>query len=290
MRLDVKTGEKIADCPIALACTSFQPGSVENRHAAIRVPDDALLLQGAGNRIHRRPRGPQHRRQEFLAELKLVGADTVMRHQQPSAAAALQRVQGQARCRLHHQPNHALSIAQDMVAEGASTVELALKHLHRNRCGRRARNLDHGLTISHGSPRNALIPTKPSAPTVATSTDEPSLIVVVIDTTPPSGKIISAIGSLGLWRTSFAVNVKGRSEGASRFELLVRQCGQDAVCRPAGVLEASGGPRMLKRTAFGGGRVRDDFYSGRPQRSGGRHLRVRTSDELRRPVPGVQRG
>ena len=65
-------------------------------------------------------------------------------------------------------------------------------------------------------PRNALMPTNPSAPMVATSTAEPSSIMVVTDTTPPSGKTISLMCSLGRCRTSLLVSGSVRRCGARR--------------------------------------------------------------------------
>ena len=50
------------------------------------------------------------------------------------------------------------------------------------------------------------MPTNPSAPKVATSTDDPSIIIVVTDTTPPSGKTISVMCSFGRCRTSLLID------------------------------------------------------------------------------------
>jgi hypothetical protein len=65
-------------------------------------------------------------------------------------------------------------------------------------------------------PRNALMPTNPSAPMVATSTADPSSIIVVTDTTPPSGKTISWMCSFGRCRTSLLVSASVRRCGARR--------------------------------------------------------------------------
>ena len=46
---------------------------------------------------HGRSRGAQHHGQKFVAELKVIPVNAVVRHQQPSAAALLHRVEGHAR-------------------------------------------------------------------------------------------------------------------------------------------------------------------------------------------------
>ena len=65
------------------------------------------------------------------------------------------------------------------------------------------------------------MPTNPSAPIVATSTADPSSIIAVTDTTPPSGKTISLMGSLGRCRTSLLVSGERSQVRSETVEVFV---------------------------------------------------------------------
>ena len=93
---------------VALACRLFQALPVENRDPPVGVFDQPGFLQSARHNRHRGPRRPQHHRQKLMAEVKLILTDAIVRHQQPTTAALLHRMQRHTAGRLHHQHQQAL--------------------------------------------------------------------------------------------------------------------------------------------------------------------------------------
>src|SRR4029079_3265207 len=73
----------------------------------------------------------EHHGDELLRERKLVARNMVLRHQEPTCQALLDRMHGVTRCRLHHESEQRLRIPSEKCAEFAATI-----HFRIERCGR----------------------------------------------------------------------------------------------------------------------------------------------------------
>ena len=107
--------------------------------------DDPGLLQHARHQRHRGPRRPEHHREEFVAEMKLVAADAIAGHQQPAAASLLYGMQRDARRGLHHEAQQGLCVALDAVGEGAVARHFLSELLDWHYFGAGVGHLNHGF-------------------------------------------------------------------------------------------------------------------------------------------------
>ena len=150
-----------------------------------------------------------------MTEVEIVVTHAVVRHQQPSAAPLMHGMQRHAGGRLHHQREEGLRIALDAVEEWPSPFELARKMLDGHDFDVRIGHLHHRFAANHvPSPKSALIPRKPSSPTVAISTIEPFCMTAVTDATPPLGKIDLADGLVERLEDVFDCDGTGAEVGA----------------------------------------------------------------------------
>ena len=72
--LQLELSEQILDRSITLARTLLQSYAVEHVHTTVRIANDAVLLQRAGDHVHGLPRRAEHHREEFLTELECLAA------------------------------------------------------------------------------------------------------------------------------------------------------------------------------------------------------------------------
>src|SRR4029450_3444677 len=101
--LQLELSEQVLDRSITLAGALLQSRAIEHVHATVRIADDALLLQPAGDHVHGLARGPEHHREELLTQLKRLAPRAVMRHQQPPTTAGIHRREGETCGGTHHQ-------------------------------------------------------------------------------------------------------------------------------------------------------------------------------------------
>ena len=250
--LQLELSEQVLDRSVTLARALLQSHAIEHVHATVGIANDAVLLEPAGHHVHGLPRGAEHHREKLLTELKCLAPGAVVRHQEPSAAARFHRVEGETCSGLHHQAHQSLTVALNALPKGQPAP------LHPKTATGRATAVPPGTwtmdsLFDVAPPRNALMPTNPSAPMVATSTADPSSIIVVTDTTPPSGKTISWMCSLGRCRTSLLVSASVRRCGARRSKSssgVATAVDCEGVCAGVGLHGASGARGRLSRNAF----------------------------------------
>jgi hypothetical protein len=77
---------------ITFARALLELGPVDHRETTPRTTDDAVVLEQSSNSDHCRPVNPQHLSEIFLRQWKLVAANAVLRHQQPSRKTLSHRV------------------------------------------------------------------------------------------------------------------------------------------------------------------------------------------------------
>src|SRR4029450_11503402 len=117
--LQLEPSEQVLDRSVTLARALLESPAIENVHAAVRIADDAFLLQGAGHHVHGLAGGGEHHREKLLAELKFLASHAVVRHQEPSAAARFHPMEGKTCSGLHHQAHQSLTVALDTLPKGA---------------------------------------------------------------------------------------------------------------------------------------------------------------------------
>src|SRR4029453_7993488 len=108
--LQLELSEEVLDRSVTLARALLQSRAIEHFDATVRIADDALLLQPAGDHVHGLARGPEHHREELLTQLKRLAPRAVMRHQQPPTTAGIHRVEGETCGGLHHQAHKSLTV------------------------------------------------------------------------------------------------------------------------------------------------------------------------------------
>ena len=104
---------------VALARGGFEPLPIDDGDAAAVIRDQAGLLKDSRDDGHGGTRGAEHHRGEFLRQRKLVGAHTVVRHQQPPRQTMLDLVHRIAGGRLHDDADKRLEEAGHQLVEGA---------------------------------------------------------------------------------------------------------------------------------------------------------------------------
>src|SRR5262245_50649261 len=92
-----ETLKMVAHDFVTFAGGFLEAGAVDDGHAPVRVFDEASLLENAGHHGDAWAARAKHHRQKFVAQLKLIAADAVVRHEEPSAAAFLHGVERHAR-------------------------------------------------------------------------------------------------------------------------------------------------------------------------------------------------
>src|SRR3954471_24411732 len=87
----------LANDAVASTGGTLESRPVDNRDAAVGVRDEASLLQYARGDRHARAPHAEHQRQELVGQRELVGADAIVRHQQPARAPLFDRMGAVAR-------------------------------------------------------------------------------------------------------------------------------------------------------------------------------------------------
>ena len=94
--------EVSADNGVTPARRVLEALTIQDVHMPVRVANQPLRLQRAGDEADGRPLHTQHHRQEFVTQTKLLEAHAIVGHQQPSRAPFVDGMQCVARRRLHH--------------------------------------------------------------------------------------------------------------------------------------------------------------------------------------------
>src|SRR4051812_47233688 len=87
-----REGVRVARGGVASARRGLESRSVPNRDLTARRADELRALQGAHGERGRRPMDAEHVGQEALLDGQYVGAEAVVRDQQPSRAPLFDRV------------------------------------------------------------------------------------------------------------------------------------------------------------------------------------------------------
>src|SRR3989442_1637009 len=176
-----------ADDAVALAGGVLEAVSVDDGHSASEVADESGLLEDPGGDGYGGPADSEHLGQEFLGEGEFVAAHPVVGEEHPAAAPFLDGVQPVAGHLLGDLAEQRLGVALDEAAERVAAGGFE------ERPGGPGHHLAGDLDLVEvagraRAPRNTGTPTIPSLPMVATSTAEPSSIVVRRETTALTGK------------------------------------------------------------------------------------------------------
>src|SRR3974390_2695565 len=80
---------KRPDCRVALARGTFQALAIEHGNAAVHVPDESRRTKRSRNYADRLTANAKHRGEEFMAQVKVMAAHSIVRYQQPPSAALI---------------------------------------------------------------------------------------------------------------------------------------------------------------------------------------------------------
>src|SRR6266542_5311647 len=106
-----------ADELVALASGFLEPFAVEDADSSAAVVDDLAALQHAGRSRDAGAADAKHLRQKLLRQDDLVAGDPVVRHEQPSCAPLLDRMDAVAGGGLPDLGQEGLRVAVDDVAQ-----------------------------------------------------------------------------------------------------------------------------------------------------------------------------
>lgn len=141
--------ELVADNPVAFARTGLQRRAVQNGNHAPLVTDRAVFLKGMKHLCHAGTPYAQHQREKLVGQRELVGLDSVVARQQPTAAALRHRVQAIASRGLHDLREEGAVVAKQQPAERIVPAGFLLQHLgpHPQRFARRLNEIpaEHGV-------------------------------------------------------------------------------------------------------------------------------------------------
>jgi len=123
----------IAHNPVALTRNRLQPGQVDQRNLAARVPDETLLLQMSSDHRHARPRDTQHVRHVLMRQWQHPVPHSIRTQQQPPSHPLLHAVMRIATRRLRRLNKLRLQIPQRQIMKLFPTLELFRRHSHHRR-------------------------------------------------------------------------------------------------------------------------------------------------------------
>ena len=142
-RASRNTQEEVVVDPVALACGRFETFAIDDRQAAVVVSNEPGALQLAGGFGHAGAPDAQHRGEKLMGHWHDIVLQPVMRHQQPTRASLLDRVEPIARRGLraeieqsvdepHHDGADSRALIEGCLAFGGVHPQRATGNLHKS--------------------------------------------------------------------------------------------------------------------------------------------------------------